>query len=159
MRILIIATTVFITGLSLGVAAADQLNSAFFGTWKLNTAQSRADSGAEPKSQTLTVEPRGAGFVLTIEVDNGDGTTTRTTRTASLDGKDVVVQGIANPGVREAYTRVDDRTFRRVLKLNGKVRNTLTLTVAGDGKTLTSETTGTGADGKPFHATSVLDKK
>ena len=75
------------------------------------------------------------------------------------DGKDVNVQGIANPAVREAYTRVDDRTFQRVVKLNGQVRNTLKLTVAPDGKSVTAVTTGTGADGKPFHATSLLNKQ
>ena len=103
--------------------------------------------------------PRGDGFVVSIEVDNDDGTTARTTRTAALYGKDVVVQGISNPAAREGYTTVDARTIQCVVKLNGKVRNTLTLAVAADGKTITTVTTGTGADGKPFHATSVLDKQ
>jgi hypothetical protein len=43
--------------------------------------------------------------------------------------------------------------------LNGQVRNTLRLTVAPDGKTVETISTGTGADGKPFHASSVLDKQ
>jgi hypothetical protein len=76
-----------------------------------------------------------------------------------LDGKDVVVEGIANPAAREAYTSIDARTIQRVVKLNGQVRNTLKLTVAADGKTVTTVSTGTNADGKPFHATSVLDKQ
>jgi len=159
MRNLMIATIALVTALSGSLIAADQLPSAFFGTWKLNTEKSKADSGAEPKGQTLTIERRGEGFAVTIDVDNGDGTNSRTTRTAALDGKDVTVQGITNPAVREAYTRVDDRTFQRVLKLNGQVRNTLKLTVAPDGKTVTADTSGTGADGKPFHATSLLDKQ
>ena len=96
---------------------------------------------------------------MTFEVDNGDGTKTRTTRTAALDGKDVVVEGISNPAAREAYTSVDARTIQRVVKLNGQVRNTLRLTVAPDGKTVETISTGTSADGKPFHATSVLDKQ
>jgi hypothetical protein len=159
MRTLLIATLVLVTGISAPLAAADQLSPAFFGTWKLNTERSKADSGETPKDQTVTIERRGQGFAVTIDVDNGDGTRSRTTRTAALDGKDVKVEGITNAAVREAYTRVDDRTFQRVVKLNGQVRNTLRLSVAPDGKTVTAETTATGADGKPFRATSLLDKQ
>jgi hypothetical protein len=159
MRNLMIATTALVIGLSAAVAAADQMPPAFFGTWKLNVEKSKADTGAAPKDQTVTIARRGQGFTMTINVDNGDGTTSRTTRTAALDGKDVKVEGIANQAVREAYTRIDDRTIQRALKLNGQVRNTLKLTMAADGKTVTAETNGTGADGKPFHATSLLDKQ
>ena len=159
MRNLVLATLTLVIGLSAGPAAAGKINPAFFGTWKLNTEKSKADTGETPKSQTLTLTPRGDSFVVTIEVDNGDGTKTRTTRTAALDGKDVVVQGISNPAAREAYTSIDARTIQRVLKVNGQVRNTLKLTVAQDGKTVTTVSTGTNAGGAPFHATSVLDKQ
>jgi hypothetical protein len=155
MRNAVVATVGLVVVLTIGIAAAGEINPAFFGTWKLNTEKSKADSGETPKSQTVTLAPRGDGFVLTIEVDNGDGTVTRTTRTAALDGKEVVVQ---NSATREAYTSIDARTIQRVVKLNGQVRNTLKLTVARDGKTVTTEVTGTGPDGKPFRATSVLDK-
>ncbi len=159
MRNLVLATLAVVIGLSAGLAAASKINPAFFGTWKLNTEHSKAASGETPKSQTVTLAPQGDDFVVTIEVDNGDGTKSRTTRTAGLDGKDVIVQGISNPAAREAYTSVDARTIQRVVKINGQVRNTLKLTVAADGKTVTTVSTGTDADGKPFHATSVLDKQ
>jgi len=155
----LVLTTLAVVGLSAGLAAASKINPAFFGTWKLNTEHSKAASGETPKSQTVTLAPQGDGFVVTIEVDNGDGTRTRTTGTAALDGQDVVVQGISNPAAREAYTSVDARTIQRVVKINGQVRNTLKLTVAADGKTVTTLSTGTDGDGKPFHATSVLDKQ
>ena len=155
----IAATLALVIGISAGLVAADRMNPAFFGTWKLNTEKSKADSGETPKGQTVTLARQGDGFVLRIDVDNGDGTTSRTSRTAALDGKDVLVQGTANPAAREAYTGVGDRTIQRVVKLNGNVRNTLQLTVAADGKTVTAVTTGTNADGTPFHATSVLDKQ
>ena len=159
MRNLIVATVALVVGLSAGLAGAGEINPAFFGTWKLNTEKSKADTGQTPKSQTVTLAPRGDRFVVTFEVDNGDGTKTRTTRTAALDGKDVVVEGISNPAAREAYTSIDARTIQRVVKLNGQIRNTLTLTLAADGKTVTTISTGTGANGNPFHATSVLDKQ
>ena len=159
MRNLVVATVALVIGLSAGLAGAGEINPAFFGTWKLNTEKSRADTGQTPKSQTVTVAPRGNRFDVTFEVDNEDGTKTRTTRTAALDGRDVVVDGISKPAAREAYTSIDARTIQRVLKLKGQVRNTLQLTVAPDGKTVTTISTGTGADGKPFRATSVLDKQ
>src|SRR3954462_14824027 len=135
MRNLLAATIALVIGVSASLAAADQLHPAFLGTWKLNTERSKADSGETPKGQTLTIERRGQGFAVTIDVDNGDGTKSRTTRSAALDGKDVTVQGVTNPAVREAYTRVEERTIQRVVKLSGQVRNTLTLTVAPDGQT------------------------
>ena len=159
MRNLVAATAALVVGLSAGIAGAGEINPAFFGTWKLNTEQSEAGSGRTPKSQTVTLAPRGDHFIVTFEVDNGDGTKTRTTRTAALDGKDVVVEGISNPAAREAYTSIDGRTIQRVIKLNGRIRNTLKLTVAPDGKTLAAVSTGTGTDGKSFQATSVLDKQ
>jgi hypothetical protein len=159
MRYPFVATVALVIGVSAGVAAASKMNPAFFGTWKLNTANSKAGSGETPKGQTLTLAPRGDGFVLTIDVDNGDGTRSRTSRTAALDGKDVVIEGISNPAAREAYTSIDARTIQRVVKVNGQVRNTLKLTVASDGKTVTAVSTGTNGDGKPFNATSVLEKQ
>lgn len=159
MRNLVRATLAVVIALSAGLAAAGNINPAFFGTWKLNTANSKAGAGETAKGQTVTLAPRGDSFVVTIEVDNGDGTKSRTTRTAALDGKDVVVEGIANAAAREAYTSIDARTIQRVVKVNGEVRNTLTLTVAKDGKTVTAKSTGTNGDGKPFNATSVLEKQ
>ena len=159
MRYLVFPTVALVVGLTAGLAAASKINPAFLGTWKLNTEKSKADTGETPKSQTVTVAPRGDGFVLTMEVDNGDGTKSRTIRTAALDGKDVMVQGIANPAAREAYTSINDRTIQRVLKVNGQVRNTLELTLTPDGRTVTAVSTGASADGKPFRATSVLDKQ
>ena len=159
MRNPVLATITLVVGLTAALGAASKINPAFFGTWKLDTEQSKADSGQTPKSQTLTLAPRGDSFVVTIEVDNGDGTTTRTTRTAALDGKDVRVDGTANSATREAYTSIDERTIQRVLKVDGQVRNTLQLTVTPDGRTVTAVSTGTNADGKPFRATSVLGKQ
>ena len=159
MRNLVLATVGLAVVLTADFDAASKINPAFFGTWKLNTEQSKAETGETAKNQTVTLAARGDGFVMTMEVDNGDGTTSRTTRTAALDGKDVVVEGISNPAAREAYTSIDARTIQRVLKLNGKVRNTLQLTVTPDGKTVTAVSTGTGADGKAFRATSVLSRQ
>src|SRR3954452_2843110 len=96
-RTLTLVTLTIAIGASVSLAAADQLPTAFFGTWKLNTERSKADSGAPPKDQTLTIQRRGDAFELTIDVDNGDGTRNRTTRNATLDGKDVPVEGITNP--------------------------------------------------------------
>ena len=76
MRHLLIASLVVLLGVSM--SAADKINPAFFGTWKLNPAKSKADPGPMVRSQTVTIEPRGDGFTLTADTENADGTTSHT---------------------------------------------------------------------------------
>jgi hypothetical protein len=157
MRQIVIAAVIVFLGASL--SAADKVNPAFFGTWKMNVAKSKADPGPLPKSQTVKIEPHGDGFMTTVDAENADGTKTHTVRMAALDGKEVTVQGGTNPNAKEAYARVSDRSFKRMVMVNGKVMNTLTATLSTDGKTFTTETTGTNADGKPIHNSGVMEKQ
>lgn len=158
MRNLIVATVLVVVGAAVSTSAAETVNTGFFGTWKMNIAKSKADPGPLVKSQTVTIEPHGDGFTLTTDAEDAGGAKSHSTRTASLDGKEVTVDA-SNPGVKEAYTRIDDRAFQRVLKVNAQVRNTLKATLSGDGKSLTIDATGTNGDGKPVHNTVVFDKQ
>ena len=81
------------------------------------------------------------------------------TRTAALDGKEVKAEGSREPNAREAFARIDDRSFQRVLSVNGQVRGTLRVTLADDGKSLTTTAVGTNAEGKPVHNTVVFEKE
>jgi hypothetical protein len=146
-------------GVSGYVSAADQLNPAWFGTWRLDTAKSTASPGPMAKSQTVRIERRGDGFVVTVDSENANGTKSHTMRQAALDGKQVPVTGGANAAAKEAYTRIDNRSFQRVVIINGQVTNTLKATLSRDGKTFTTVTTGTNAEGKPVHNTGVLEKQ
>jgi len=154
-QLLIVAALI----LGVSASAADKMNPAFFGTWKLNVAKSKADPGPLPKSQTVKIEPHGDGFMITVDIEDADGTKTHTVRMTALDGKDVVVEGNTNPNAREAYARVSDRSYKRMAKVNGQVTTTLTTTLSADGKSFTTETTGTNADGKPVHNRGVMEKQ
>src|SRR5205809_4735159 len=64
MRNLVRATLAVVIALSTGLAAAGNINPAFFGTWKLNTANSKAGAGETAKGQTVTLAPRGDSFIV-----------------------------------------------------------------------------------------------
>ena len=158
MRRVVVAAVLVVVGASVSTFAADTVNSGFFGTWKMNAAKSKADPGPLVKSQTVTIEPQGDGFTLTTDAEDTKGGKSHSTRAASLDGKEVTID-TSNPSVTEAYTRINDRSFQRVLKVNGQVRNTLKATLSGDGKSFTIDATGTNGDGQRIHNTTVFDKQ
>ena len=157
MRHLLIASVLALLGVS--ASAADQMNPAFFGTWKLNPAKSTADPGPMVKRQTVTIEPAGDGFTLTADTENADGTTSHTVRTAAFDGKEVSVQGTTNPNAKELYSRLGDRSLKREIRVGTQVTNTLTATLSADGKSYTSETIATNAQGQTIHNRFVLEKQ
>ena len=158
LRNVIVGAVLTVVGLSVSTFAIDTVNAAFFGTWKMNSAKSKADPGPLVKSQTVTIEPHGDGFTLTTDAEDATGGKIHTTRTASLDGKEIAVDA-NDPNVKETYTRINDRSFQRVLKVNGQVRNTLKATLSGDGQSFTIDATGTSATGKPVHNITVFDKQ
>ena len=158
MRKVIVATALVVLALSISTSAAETVNAGFFGTWKMNTAKSKADPGPLVKNQTVTIERQGDGFTLTTDAEDAAGAKSHSTRAASLDGKEVTID-TNNPNVTEAYTRINDRSFQRVLKVNGQVRNTLKATLSEDGKSFTIDATGTSAEGKRVHNTTVFDKQ
>jgi hypothetical protein len=110
MRNVIVVAVLAVVSTSVSTFAADAVNAEFFGTWKMNTAKSKADPGPLVKSQTVTIEPHGDGFTLTTDAEDARGAKSHTARTASLDGKEVNVD-TNNPSVKETYTRINDRSF------------------------------------------------
>jgi len=105
MRNLIVGLIVAILWTAGSLSAADKINPGFFGTWKLNTAKSKADPGPMVKSQTVKIEPHGDGFMTTVDAENADGTKTHSVRTAALDGKPVPVEGGPQPQAPPKPTR------------------------------------------------------
>jgi len=158
MRHLLITSLVVLLGAST-LSAADKLNPGFVGTWKLNVAKSKADPGPMPKGQTVTIAANGDTFTTTVDTENADGTKAHSVRTAALDGKDVSVQGGTNANTKERYTRLSDRAFKRDVVVDGKVTNSLRATLSVDGKSFTTNTTGTNAQGQKLHNQGVMDKQ
>ena len=130
------------------------------GTWKLNVAKSTYTPGPMPiKSLTVTREASDGGVKHTTKGERADGTAVNTSYTAKYDGKDVQVSGngqydtIAIKQVN-ANTLTDER-----MKTGGPYKAMGRTVISNGGKTMTTTTKGTNADGKEFTSVLVFDKQ
>jgi hypothetical protein len=130
------------------------------GTWKLNVAKSTYTPGPMPiKSLTVIREASDGGVKQTTTGERSDGTAVQAAYTAKYDGKDVHVTGnsqydtIAIKQVN-ANTLTDERK-----KITGPYKATGRTVVSNGGKTMTTTTKGTNADGKEFTQVLVLEKQ
>lgn len=141
------------------LVGAAQAPQSLLGTWKENVAKSKADPGPLPKSQTSHWETvPGGGVKNVVDAVDAAGKATHQELVTMFDGKAVEVKGAAVPTTR-ALSRIDDRTFQFVDRVNGKVTTTTRVTIAADGKTRTNVATGTNVDGKPVNNTTVYDRQ
>jgi hypothetical protein len=128
------------------------------GTWNLNVAKSKFSPGPPPKSQTLKVEPSGAGEKVTVQTVNADGTRTETQSTASYDGKDYPLTG--SPTANSiSLRRFDSHRTERIEKKDGKAIQTITRVVSQDGKTMAVTIKGVNPKGQPTSADLVFEKQ
>jgi hypothetical protein len=130
------------------------------GTWKLNVAKSKYTPAPMPiKSLTVMREASDGGVKQTTTGERADGTAIQASYTAKYDGKDVQVAGnsqydtIAIKQVN-ANTLTDERK-----KTSGPYKASGRTVVSNGGKTMTTTTKGTNADGKEFTQILVLDKQ
>jgi hypothetical protein len=130
------------------------------GTWKLNVAKSTYTPGPMPiKSLTIMREASDGGVKHTTTGERTDGTAVNASYTAKYDGKDVQVSGngqydrIAIKQVN-ANTLTDERK-----KTSGPYKATSRAVVSNDGRTMTTTTKGTNADGKEFTQVLIFDKQ
>lgn len=112
-------------------------NQPFVGTWKVDVAKSRYEPGAAPKSEILRFEPVGEGFKLSLDGVNQQGPY-HSEASGKFDGIDVPV--VATPARQAAFTyafsRIDDRTWEIVIKVNSQRRLMVRNVVSEDGKTM-----------------------
>ena len=136
------------------------------GTWKLNVAASKYEPGPAPKSSTRTIVDMGGGVFLSSSKgvsDKGDATWNHCA--FRFDGKDYPYASSTTPGtspsfVTVAFKRIDANSFEATAKVDGKPSTTtVTTTIAKDGKTYTSRTKGTNAQGQPVNNVAVFEKQ
>lgn len=129
------------------------------GTWKLNTAKSKYNEGAPPKSSTVVVEQAegGKALKLTANIVTADGSPRTIAYTATCDGKDAAVTG--TPDYNSVSMTCSGNTIKGVRRRGGKRAQTFTVVVSQDGKTRTSTTTGTDAMGKKVSSVQVFDRQ
>ena len=109
----------------------------FAGTWKVDVASSKYEPGAAPRSEILRVEPVGDGLKVSLDGVNQQGPY-HSEATGKFDGVDVPV--VATPARQAAFTyafsRVDERTWEIVIKVNGRRQLLVRNVVSEDGKTM-----------------------
>jgi len=141
-----------------GVAALAADNT--LGTWKLNVARSKYTPAPLPiKSLTVVREASDGGVKQTTTGERTDGTKVNASYTAKYDGKDVQVTGNSQyDTIAIKQVNADTLTDERK-KTGGPYKATSRMVVSNGGKTMTTTTKGTNADGKEFTQVLVLDKQ
>ena len=153
-RIILVAA-IFILRLTL----IGQAQAPLFGTWKLNLAKSAYDPGPPPyKRSTCRIEPWEDGMKVTYDMVGTRGGITHLEWIGRLDGKDYPIEGLDDV-LTNAYTRIDDRTFEVILKVDGVKAAVARIAISTDGKTLTTTTTARNAQGRSVITTTVYEKQ
>jgi hypothetical protein len=130
------------------------------GTWKLDVAKSKYTPAPMPiKSLTLTREASDGGVKHTTMGERADGTAINASYTAKYDGKDVQVAGNSQyDSIAIKQLNANSLTDERK-KTGGPYKATGRTVVSNGGKTMTTTTKGTNADGKEFTQILVFDKQ
>ena len=117
-------------------------NQLFVGTWNADVKKSRYVPGGVPRKETLRFEPVGDRFKVSLDGVNQQGPY-HSEATGKFDGVDVPV--FATPARQNeftyAFSRVDDRTWEIVIKVNGERRLLVRNVVPEDGNTMKSVST------------------
>ena len=162
-RAALISLLALAAGLPQGVAA--QAPEALAGTWKLNAAKSKYDPAALANaSGTVTYTFSGNNVTAVIDQVNAKGQKVHIEYTATLDGADSPWKGTTDsePIAGQdavSFKKLDAHTYHVENKSKGKVLTTNHIVVAADGKSRTSTTTGTNAQGQKVHHVVVYDKQ
>ena len=127
------------------VLAADDT----LGTWKYNTAKSKGAPAVSPiASLIVTREAIDSGVKITAKGERADGSKIDTVTNAKYDGKPASVTGSGLSWDTVAIKRINDKTLNEERSMqSGKYHTTARTVVSADGKTMTTTTKGTGADG------------
>jgi hypothetical protein len=152
-----VAVLIALVGVVVNVAVQAQAPRELFGSWKLNLAKSKYSPGPAPKSMTITYRAAGFGMKIVVDVVPAEGAPQHWEMTPAYDGRDHPVTG--NPDADAiSIKRISDTAGESRFKKGGKVMALNVRTLSADGKTLTIESTGTTADGKPRHDIAVYEK-
>ena len=130
----------------------------WFGTWRLDLQKSVYIPGPAPYARaTMKVEPLDAGRVrFSYDFVYPRGGVQHLEWDGRFDG-DYMVQG-ADEYVTYAYRKTGDRTYDIVAKLDTRETAVAKVTLAADGRTLTTITRSRNARGEEIANTTVYDK-
>ena len=126
--------------LFLSSAGAAQPRDPWFGRWTLNVEKSTYDGPPPYRRASCTIEPWNDGLKTVCDMVRIRGGVTHLEWAGRFDGKDYPVQGVEEY-VTYAYTRVDQRSYDVVVRLDGTVAARSRVTISADGRTMTTVTT------------------
>jgi hypothetical protein len=95
----------------------------WYGAWKLNPAKSTTNSESRYKRVLLRIDPLEDGMSVVYDMVGTRGGITHMEWIGKLDGKDYPVQGL-DYVLTNAYTRLNDRSYRIVIKVDGALAAT-----------------------------------
>jgi hypothetical protein len=154
------STTMVLLGLAVATALpqiAFAQTDPFLGTWQLNLAKSKYSPGPPPKSQSTNVQADGQIHRLTITGIDAAGNPISVVFTRTFDGTPHPSKAADFDAV--TITRADDYTIIISRTRAGKLVQTATDVVSQDGKTLTTTTIGSNANGQPINIVGIHDKQ
>ena len=131
----------------------------WFGTWTLNLEKSVYSPGPPPyKRASMKVKPLDNGRVrFSYEFVYPRGGVQHVEWDGRFDGNDYIVQG-ADEYVTYAYRQTGALTYQITAKLDTRVTAIAAVTIAPDGRTLTTITRGGNVRGQEMTNTTVYEK-
>ncbi len=108
----------------------------FVGTWTLNSAKTKYTAGTPPKNVTLVIEEQGTDLQVTATGTTGAGSPISVKYTIPIKGGTGTIQAGDFDGItaKQINAHVRENTYTK----GGKEIRTRRMTVAKDGKTLSS---------------------
>jgi len=129
-----------------------------FGSWQMNLSRSIFESGPPSyKRSTCRIEPQGDGLKVVYDMVGVRGGVIHLEWSGKLDGNDYPVQGM-DEVITNAYTKVDDRTFDIIVKVDGNKAATARTVIAPDGKSMTTTTMSRNAQGQTVKTVVVYER-
>lgn len=130
-----------------------------YGVWQLDEGRSTMRETPSPYRRTrLTIQPWEDGLQISYDMVGVRGGRTHLEWRGYFDGTDTMVQGL-DYVLTNAYTRVDERSWEIVLKLDGAWVATTRVSISTDGKTMEATTEEAGLDGSLLTTTSLYQKR
>jgi hypothetical protein len=140
------------------VTAAAQSYEPWLGEWRLDVDRSTYSPGPPPyKRAMFRIEPLGDGVRVIYEMVRPRGGVIHMEWDGKFDGQEYPVQGLEEH-VTYAYTRIDDRTYDIVARMDGRVAAASRTALSADGRTITTITTGRDAQGREAKTVTVYEK-
>ena len=126
-------------------------------------AERGKEQGQSPRSNpitslTIVYEAVDGGAKATVTGQRKDGTAINSTSTVKYDGKEYPVTGA--PWDTTSVKQIDANTFTfESRKTGGKFHTTGRSVISKDGKTMTTTTKGTNAEGQPSSGMFIYEKQ